>query len=89
MRPTKLAILFAIPALLGAQSILVAGNKPTNTVTLVDLASGQTLATLPTGLGPHEAAASHDGRWAVVTDSGAGKLADARRPQHQDGRGKD
>lgn len=52
--------------------VLVAGNKPANTVTLVDLASGTTLATLPTGLGPHEAAASRDGRWAVVTDYGTG-----------------
>lgn len=72
MRCRALVILLGVPAFLGAQSILIAGNKPTNTVTLVDLASGATLATLPTGLGPHEAAASRDGRWAVVTDYGTG-----------------
>jgi YVTN family beta-propeller protein len=60
------------PAALSAQAILIAGNKPNNTVTLVDLASGATLATLPTGLGPHEAAASKDGKWAVITDYGTG-----------------
>ncbi|MBM4193945.1 MAG: hypothetical protein FJ202_06130 [Gemmatimonadetes bacterium] len=66
------AFLIAAPTVLAAQSVLVAGNKPANTVTLVDLASGTTLATLPTGLGPHEAAASRDGKWAVVTDYGTG-----------------
>jgi len=71
-RIARALCLSCAPVLLGAQSILVAGNKPTNTVTLVDLASGATLATLPTGLGPHEAAASHDGKWAVVTDYGTG-----------------
>jgi YVTN family beta-propeller protein len=55
-----------------AQGILVAGNKPANTVTIVDLASSRTLATLPTGFGPHEAAASHNGRWAVITNYGTG-----------------
>jgi YVTN family beta-propeller protein len=66
------ATVLLIPAMSGAQGVLVAGNKPTNTVTLVDIASGKTLATLPTGLGPHEAATSGDGKWAVVTDYGTG-----------------
>lgn len=66
-----LMVCLATPLPVAAQ-VLVAGNKPANTVTLVDLASGRTLATLPTGLGPHEAAASSDGRWAVVTDYGTG-----------------
>ena len=57
---------------LPAQSILIAGNKPANTATLVDLASSKTLATLPTGFGPHEAAASRNGKWAVITDYGGG-----------------
>jgi len=50
---------------------LVVVNKATNTVSVIDLASARTLATLPTGAGPHEVAASADGRWAVVTDYGA------------------
>lgn len=66
-----------MPAVMGAQGIIIAGNKPANTVTLVDVASGNTLATLPTGLGPHEAAASRDGRWAVITDYGTGGMANA------------
>jgi DNA-binding beta-propeller fold protein YncE len=41
-----------------------------NTATVIDLGSGRVLATLPTGEGPHEAATSHDGRWAVVTNYG-------------------
>lgn len=75
MRPiSSLALVWALvaPCAGTAQGILVAGNKPANTVTLVDLASGTTLATLPTGFGPHEAAASHDGRWAVITNYGTG-----------------
>jgi DNA-binding beta-propeller fold protein YncE len=72
MRMLKGIALLLVPAALGAQSIIIAGNKPANTVTLVDLASGNTLATLPTGLGPHEAAASRDGKWAVITDYGTG-----------------
>jgi DNA-binding beta-propeller fold protein YncE len=38
----------------------------------VDVASGRTLATLPTGHGPHEVVVSGDGRTAVVTDYGTG-----------------
>lgn len=72
MKFLAVLIFMTVPATAAAQGILVAGNKPANTVTLVDIASGTTLATLPTGLGPHEAAASRDGRWAVVTDYGTG-----------------
>ena len=41
-----------------------------NTATVIDAASGSVLATLPTGEGPHEVAASHDGRWALVSNYG-------------------
>lgn len=51
--------------------LLVVANKQDATASIIDVASGRTLATLPTGQGPHEAAVSHDGRWAVVTDYGA------------------
>ncbi len=54
-----------------AGPVLVVVNKPVATVSVVALASGKILATLPTGAGPHEVAASADGRWAVVTDYGA------------------
>jgi YVTN family beta-propeller protein len=51
--------------------VLVVVNKDASTVSIISVESGATLATLPTGTGPHEAAASGDGRWAVVTDYGA------------------
>ena len=66
------AVLLIAPTCVFAQGLLIVGNKPTNTATIVELASGKTLATLPTGLGPHEAAASRDGKWAVITDYGTG-----------------
>ncbi len=52
---------------------LLATNMNDNTVTVLDLASGRTLATLPTGAAPHEVAVSHDGRWAVVSNYGPAK----------------
>ena len=58
-------------ATVGAGELLVVGNKRDNTATLIDVASRRTLATLPTGDGPHEIAASSDGRWAVVANYGA------------------
>ncbi len=49
---------------------LVVVNQSGSTVSIIDLASGTTLATLPTGHFPHEVAVSSDGKWAVVTDYG-------------------
>ena len=54
-----------VPGLAGT---LIVTNKSPSTATIIDLASGRTLATLPTGLGPHEIALSADGATAVVTD---------------------
>jgi DNA-binding beta-propeller fold protein YncE len=51
---------------------VIVTNKAPATATLVDIASGATLATLPTGNGPHEIVTSRDGRTAVVTDYGTG-----------------
>lgn len=53
-----------------AEPTLIVVNKAASTVSVIDLASARTLVTLPTGNGPHEVAASADGRWAVVTDYG-------------------
>jgi YVTN family beta-propeller protein len=63
------AALAAAP-LAGGGGTLVVVNKSEATASLVDLASGEARATLPTGPGPHEAAASPDGRTVVVTDYG-------------------
>jgi DNA-binding beta-propeller fold protein YncE len=56
----------------GLAGTLVVTNKSPATATIIDVASGRTLATLPTGQGPHEVVLSSDGRTAVVTDYGGG-----------------
>lgn len=67
-----LALLALSLAASGAQAagLLLVANKEADTVSLLDLADGRTLGTLPTGQGPHEIAASNDGRLAVVTNYG-------------------
>lgn len=47
---------------------VIVTNKSPSTATIIDVASGRTLATLPTGNGPHEIVISSDGRLAVVSD---------------------
>lgn len=39
-------------------------------VSLIDVATGASVATLPTAVAPHEVAVSHDGKWAVVAEYG-------------------
>ena len=48
-------------------STLVVANKTDNTVDLVDLEAGKSVATLPTGFRPHEVAVSPDGTLAVIS----------------------
>ena len=64
---TVLALGLATP--LGAE-ILVVANKSDSTVDLVDLETGRSAATLPTGHAPHEVAVSGDGTTAVITNYG-------------------
>ncbi len=64
----------------GSPGTLLVLNKSDNTVSLVDLASKKSVATIPTGNGPHEVAVSPDGRLAVVCNYGS---LDTR--QHADG----
>ena len=54
-----------VPGLTGT---LIVTNKEPSTATIIDVATGRALATLPTGNGPHEVVLSKDGRIAVVTD---------------------
>jgi YVTN family beta-propeller protein len=49
---------------------VIVSNMNDNTATVLDAATGRVLATLPTGEGPHEVAASHDGRRALVSNYG-------------------
>lgn len=62
-----LVIPLAAPA---AGGTLVVANKSDATVSLVDIASGEVVATLPTGAGPHEVAVSPDGATALVANYG-------------------
>lgn len=52
-----------------AQSLVVL-NKGAATATIVDVASGEQLATIPVGVGPHEIVVSKDGRWAITANYG-------------------
>ena len=57
----------------GLTGTLVVTNKTPSTATIVDVASGRTLATLPTGTNPHEIVLSSDGARAVITDYGGAR----------------
>jgi DNA-binding beta-propeller fold protein YncE len=52
----------------GLTGTLIVLNKAANDASFIDLASGETLATLPTGNDPHELVVTDDGRWAVGTN---------------------
>ena len=52
-----------------ADTLLVA-NKSDDTVDLIDLETGESVATVPTGHAPHEIAVSADGARAVITNYG-------------------
>ena len=56
-----------VPARAG---LLVVANQEGASATVLDAATMQTVATVPVGVGPHEVAVSHDGRWAVVSNYG-------------------
>ena len=64
-------LLSAVPAsgqVPGLSGTIIVTNKTPSTATVIDVASGRVLATIPTGAGPHEITLSKDGRTAVVTD---------------------
>ena len=56
----------------GLSGTLVVLNKQGHDASFIDLASGELLATLPTGEGPHELVISDDGLWAIGTDYSGG-----------------
>jgi YVTN family beta-propeller protein len=62
------AVVFTLPAAWGAT--LVVANKSDATASLLDLESGEVVATLATGEGPHEVGISPDGRFALVSNYG-------------------
>lgn len=56
----------------GLRGTLVVLNKRGHDASFVDLGSGELVATLPTGRGPHELAMTSDGFWAIGTDYSGG-----------------
>ncbi|HET9423867.1 MAG TPA: hypothetical protein VFO55_00740 [Gemmatimonadaceae bacterium] len=52
----------------GLTGTLIVTNKTPSTATMIDVASGRTLATIATGAGPHEIVLARDASIAVVTD---------------------
>jgi YVTN family beta-propeller protein len=82
-RPFRLVILLAglillagaiPPSVAADDGILIVLNKSDHEAALVDPESYEVITKLKTGLGPHEAAISHDGRFAFVTNYGAFNL---------------
>jgi DNA-binding beta-propeller fold protein YncE len=67
-RPVLLAALLLTSVAHGAT--LAVANKAEATVSLIDLGSGNVVATLATGEGPHEIGISPNGRFALVTNYG-------------------
>lgn len=65
------AVLVAVTSAAQADTLVVL-NKAEASASLIDLDSGEEVARVETGEGPHEAAVSPDGRTAVVTDYGTG-----------------
>jgi YVTN family beta-propeller protein len=74
MRPIRFgAAWIALPAVLAAQAgtgTIVAANMTAGSVSLIDVATGASVATIPTAVAPHEVAVSGDGKWAVVAEYG-------------------
>jgi YVTN family beta-propeller protein len=68
-----LCLLSAAPRASAQSPGLVVLNKADATASLISLASGRTVATLPVGDQPHEVAVSPDGRWAVAANYGSGQ----------------
>ena len=66
---TAAALVVAAHPCVEAETLVVL-NKAEASASLIELAGGKVMATLPTGDGPHEAAVSPDGRIAVIGNYG-------------------
>ncbi len=87
LRSCVVALFLAgVAALTAAADVLVVLNKSDHEAALVDPATYEVLARLPTGKGPHEAAASPDGRYVFVSNYGSfAVFREGERPQMQPG----
>jgi YVTN family beta-propeller protein len=54
--------------------VLLVTNKSANTLSIIDPATGEELANLPTGSSPHEVAATPNGKLAFIADYGGNTL---------------
>ena len=68
-----------------AQTLLVV-NKSGNSLSVIDVGTRASLATIATGNAPHEVAASPDGRWAAVEPASASSARRDRVPRPGSGR---
>jgi YVTN family beta-propeller protein len=64
------ALLLSATVAAAQQPALVVLNKAEASASIISLADGRTIATMPVGDGPHEVAISPDGRWAVAANYG-------------------
>ncbi len=65
----RIAVLFLLlPGFLLGEPVLLIGNKSDDTLTFVDAETLEILGETTTGQGPHEVAASPDGKWAYVAN---------------------
>lgn len=62
---------------------LIVLNKSEATASLISLADGRTVATMPVGDGPHEIAVSPDGRWAMASNYGGTHLLVLSKDGHR------
>jgi YVTN family beta-propeller protein len=65
----SIAILLLIASIASSDTLVVL-NKSEATASLIDLNTSKVAATVPTGNGPHEGAATRDGKFVLVTNYG-------------------
>ncbi|HEU4800872.1 MAG TPA: cytochrome D1 domain-containing protein [Gemmatimonadales bacterium] len=65
-----ITILAQAQAAVPAGALLIVANKQEATASIIEIGSGQALATVPTGSGPHEVAVAGSGEWAIVANYG-------------------
>ena len=77
MRHRRLQIIVTVfllssPTIVSGQEsgAIIVANMSENSVSLIDAATRETVATLPSGPSPHEIAVSESGEWAIITNYG-------------------
>jgi DNA-binding beta-propeller fold protein YncE len=71
--PVLVFLFLVLPAAVlaqGTSTYVVTANQAGASVSIIDAGSREVVRTLPTEVGPHEAAVSSDGRWVVISNYG-------------------